>query len=474
MINPVREEARDIPVLAEVDVLVAGGGVAGCAAAVSAAKTGARTILLERNGCLGGVATASYMANIGNRMFIHNGKQVVRGFTKDLTDRMVEAGAASPDWGNPIVSGCVIDSERLKVVLIEMLQEAGVEVLCHALAARPLVEKGSVTGVFIESKSGRHFIRAGAVVDATGEADLAYQAGAETVYTGGSASTLFKMGNVDADKFIHFAAGDPDGFPRKKDRVRDAGTFVDLWENRGILFFPHGGGKFWKWLQEKGGLDRERDMAYNLDALGMYALKGTNTIVINSNFYRVEDLDIRSLSQKELHAQRMSYYVGDYLIKNVPGFENSHLVSLGVDLGIRTSRRIEGRATLEFEDRETVHKTSRHNDDLIGCVPVLDSKWSLGTAWSNFVCDIPFGILVPKGVDGLLNASGKSVSTKTPGFVRGMSGCMMCGQAAGVSSALSANSGVPPADVPIRDIQKVLLEQDVYLGGKDRLRELGL
>ena len=128
----IHEPATNVPVLADTDVLVAGGGVAGCAAAYAAARAGAATILVERNGCLGGVATATYMANIGNRMMTGDGRRVIRGFAAEVIDRMVACGAASALWEDPLVSGCVIDSERLKVVLIEMLQEAGVRVFTHA------------------------------------------------------------------------------------------------------------------------------------------------------------------------------------------------------------------------------------------------------------------------------------------------------------------------------------------------------
>ncbi|NIR00587.1 MAG: FAD-dependent oxidoreductase, partial [Gemmatimonadales bacterium] len=163
-----REETREIPVLDEVDVLVAGGGVAGCAAAVSAARAGARTLLLERNGCLGGVATASLMANIGNSYLLAGGDQIIHGFSAELVDRLVQAGAASPHWRHRDVPGVVLDSERLKVVLADILQEAGVEVLTHALAARPVTEGPAVRGLFFESKSGRQALRARAVIDATG------------------------------------------------------------------------------------------------------------------------------------------------------------------------------------------------------------------------------------------------------------------------------------------------------------------
>ena len=277
----VYEPARSIPVLDEADVAVVGGGVAGCAAAWAAAAAGAKTVLLERNGCLGGVAAASLMENIGNMFLTASGRQIIAGFAGKLVDRLVEAGAASPHWKSREVPGVVIDSERLKVVLIEMLQEQGVRIFTHALGARPVMEGGQVAGVFAESKSGRQAVLAKATVDASGEADIAWQAGARMKYRAGTASTLFKMANVDLDAFVDFLAQDPDGFPAGSDFVKDLDTFARNWRERGILFFPHGGGRNWrhvKGLVESGALPTQAGPAFNLHALGLYALRGTEEI----------------------------------------------------------------------------------------------------------------------------------------------------------------------------------------------------
>jgi hypothetical protein len=460
-------------VLEEVDVLVAGGGVAGCAAAVSAARAGAGTMLLERNGCLGGVATASYMASIGNRYLLAGGRRVIHGFAGEFVDRLVAAGAASDKWEHRDVPGCCFDSERLKVVLIDWLAEAGVETLSHALAARPIVEDGTLRGVFIESKSGRQAVLAKAVVDATGEADLAAQAGAETHMPGGTASVLFKIANVDLDAFVDFLLEDPDGFPARMDTVKDAETFGRNWKQRGILFFPHGGGHRWRWLQQLGGLDDRRGPAFSLQALGMYAVAGRGTVVINSNFYRIEDLDVRNLSRFELHAQQMCRHVGEYLIDNVPGFAGGHVVSMGTDLGVRTSRVIRGRSILAADQLKDPPEPFLA-DDVAGVTPAQDTQMAGGEFYKDFTTDIPFGIAVPTAPANLLVGSAKSVSTDPAGLIRGMTGCMVCGQAAGVASALAARKGVASGAVPIREIQAALLEQGAYLGDEERLKSLGL
>jgi hypothetical protein len=205
----------------------------------------------------------------------------------------------------------------------------------------------------------------------------------------------------------------------------------------------------------------------------MYALRRTGFVVINSNFYNIRDLDVRHLSEFELHSQKMCYLVADLLRRIVPGFERAYVAHVGVDLGVRTSRLVHARHAFDGKDLGVAGKTTRF-EDVIAVHPVHDSAWSGGQPFSDATCDVPFGVTVPIGCRGLLNASGKSVHTRPKGVLRSMVGCMGLGQAAGVASALAAKRGTDAADVPIRDIQRELLRQGAWLGDADRLRELGL
>ena len=482
----VREEAREVPVLDEVDVLVAGGGISGCTAALAAARAGAKTVLLERNGCLGGVATATLMASIGNFMVLSSGEQVVRGIGGEIVERLVGLGAASRTWRR--CKAIPLDSERLKVVLIEMLEEAGVAVLTHALAVRPIQEGDAVRGCFFESKSGRQAILAKNTVDATGDLDLVAQTGAQVITHRGNASLLFKMTGCDLDRFVAFLGEDPEGFPDGVDRVKDYAEFARTWHEDGVLLFPHYGGKKWRFMREaveRGDFHPKVPPAFNLDVLGMYALRANNHIVINSTYYIFEvapnaaGLDIRDLSHYETHAQRMCYYVGDFLRRKVPGFEGARVEQLGVDLGLRGARRLVGRFTLEERHIRGEGDAVRF-DDVIGTWPVRrQSKegGEVGTpVFADETFDVPFGILVPRGATHVLSGSGRSVSTGGghKRLVRGMSGCMIVGQAAGVAAALGARNDCSAGEVAVRDIQRELLRQGVRLGPPERLNELGL
>lgn len=475
MSKTVDEAARSIPVLEETDVLVAGGGVAGCAAAWAAATAGAGTILLERNGCLGGVATATGMANIGNLMMSADDTLIVRGFAEKLIERLIAVSAASRGWASREVPGCCVDTERMKAVLIEMVQEAGVTILSHALGARPIMNGTRVEGAFIESKSGRQAILAGATVDTTGEADLAYQAGSEIVNSNGTASILFKLAGVDVDRFVDLCAEDPEGFPHPADFVWDCDTFVRNWRDRGVLFFPHGGGDRWPFMRkivDEGRFEPNIPPAGRLSAFGLYGIGGNGFVTVNANFYPIEDLDIRKLSEYEVHAQRMCYHTAEMMIREIPGFENAVVAAVGTDLGVRTSRRIVGRETMTAADLYDTDG-STHVGSVIGTKPVRITPAD-GQFVSSDTGDVPFGVTVPQGCENLLVGSAKSISTDPPGMIRSMAGCMVCGQADGVAAAIAAKTGVNAEDAPIAEIQKTLLDQGAYLGPDERLNELGL
>jgi hypothetical protein len=369
----------------------------------------------------------------------------------------------------------VIDSEQLKVLLIEMLQEAGVKVLTHALAARPIMGETTVDGAFIETKTGRHAVLADVVVDTTGEADLAVQSGCPIRWSGGSASVEFKMGRVDLNALYEHFREHPDTFPVGRDMVKGFAEFERNWVERGILFFPHGGGKEWDIFQraiERGEYEREKGILYSLDAAGLYGLRGQDTVIVNSNFWEVDSLAPEDVSRAELAAQAVCPYIAEFFREHVPGFERGYIVQIASDMGIRTSRGIEGTATLTsghvYSDRPVRFA------DTVGCAPAQSRYVETGQFFHSHTFDIPYGILVPKEVDDLLVGSGKSVSCEPQGLVRGMSTCMLVGQAAGTAAALCAREGVAPRRLSTKQLQRTLMEQDAYLGSDERLAELGL
>ncbi len=500
----VTEPAQEIDVLDTVDVLVAGGGVAGCAAAVASARAGAKTLLVERSGALGGIAAANLVPNIDNHFFNAEGCQRIHGLAREVVERLVACGGAVEQWDRPDAK-IVYDEQRLKIVLIEMLEEAGAAVLNHVVVCRPIMEDQSVKGVFVETKMGRRAILAGAVVDATGEADVAYQTGCPMRWNEGTASLVFKMGNVDIDAFYQYFREHPEEFPARLDGVRGFDEFEKNWLEYGNLYFPHTGGRHLPFLQEairRGDFDRRKGDVFGLDMFCLIGLKGLGTVTVNSMIWRVKSLDAPDLSRGAQQEQKACFYVADFFRAHVPGFQAARIIQISEHMGIRTSRGIVGEATLTARDVATWGGV--RFDDVIGCrsaqpyllsrfeaSPVTDHPYDhdagvVGRSPAQApeeqgylghlpdTVDIPYGVMLPKGVDRLLVASGKSVSCVPQVLLRFQSTGMILGQAAGAAAALAATRGAIPRTLPVRDLQASLLDQGAFLGSEERLRQLGL
>lgn len=462
----VREPGRQTPIGYEADVVVVGAGVTGVVAAVASAREGARTLLIERSGMLGGVATSGLMTNIGNLYVAENGRTVVRGIPREVILRLVDAGGTMPDWENTELPGIVLEGDRLQLVFLDMVEEAGVELLLHALTVGLVQEGGTATGVIIESPSGREAVLGKCLIDATGDADLAAWAGAPFQQTAYSGSLEFLMANVDLDKTLDFIREHKDGFPAGRDMTRNFETFERNWVERGFWFFPHGGGESFPPIQElikQGKYASKNGDWFSLDAFGMYGLRGRGTVLINSNFRRISAMDVRQFTQAETGSRRMAFKAAEFLRDCIPGFEKGYIVHLASEWGQRRTRWIVGKVTQTEADRTSGRKW----EDVIGRSPL---RWATDEPYDY---EIPYGVMVPQKAEGFLVASGKSVSTDTPAL-RGMSRCMTPGQGAGLGAAVAAKEGITPGEVNITEVQRRLLAQGAYLGERERLQELGL
>jgi hypothetical protein len=466
------EPARETPIRYACDVLVAGGGLSGVCAAVSAARAGARVLLIEQTQMLGGVATAGLMASFTNRFIASDGTQVVRGIAGEVIDRLVEAGGARPNWRRPEVPQLPLDPELLQLVLIRLLRDAGVEVILGTMAVSAPRGDDEVV-VAVENRAGRQAIRAKAVVDATGEATMAaFMGGCHAETPAASASLEFRMAGVDLAALFDYFRRHPDDFATDHDQVTAFEDFERNWTELGILHLPHGGGRLIRPLQDaiaEGRYARERGLAHGLDALGVYANANTDTIIVNSNFYTIDGVDPIQISRAVLDARERCFETGQLLKEALPGFEQAYVVQTAPELGVRISRWIEGETTLtraaletgqEFDDVIAMQRRVQALEHADGSVPG--------------VSEMPCGILIPRGVTRLVVASGKTASTEPRGLLRGQVACMALGHAAGVAAALAAQGDTPPSQVPPQRIQRELLRQGAYLGSGARLRELGL
>lgn len=501
----ITEPAKEIPVYKDVDVLVVGGGLAGCTAAIAAAQAGARTLLIERNGCLGGVLTSNIIPNILNNHVDSDNRHLICGVPKQIMDRLGQCGGCIKDWDKPMAK-LVIDEQKLKVVLIDLLAEAGVEVLTHVLAARPILEqtdeRAFVRGVFFETKVGRQAIMAKVTIDCSGEADILSQTGCPMRLTSGSASLAFKMSNVSGDDFCSYFEKHPEEFPKNHDGIRDFSDFKRNWEQYGDFYFPHRGGREIPFVQqdiEKGDYSKTYGKVFGLDMMCLIGMKALGDISVNSMLWRLPTLEPQNIAEADLQSQKAVYFIADYMQRRMPGFDKAHVSQISQDMGIRVSRAIEGEKTLEIEQVTSLvpvycddviavrsakpwsddgMKDHPFDDDKNGAVASQSTKGETtedgGTFQYFHTVDISYGILLPKNIENILSGSGKTLSSRPQTTMRCGTNSMRPAQGAGVAAAVAALSGSTTHTVDIRKVQQELLRQGVFLGDEARLKELGL
>jgi len=451
------EAARQIPIYDEVDVVVAGAGLAGCCAALKAARDGAKVILIEREGILGGVATAGLMTSISNFFFKKDGTQVVRGIAEEIVDCLAETGAASDKWKNVEVPCIPNNSEAMQECLFNKLVDAGVRILIHTFVADVIMEGNSAKGVIVETKMGRMAIMAEVLIDSTGDADLAYHAGAEYEYYGNdSCSTLFEMANVDLDKVMKYYEEHPDEFDENKDVSLPFEIFRKNYYERGIFHTPHGGGKKLSIIQDaikEGKWWHAKGTATKLDHFGLYATRGTGRLLVNSHFSYVSTLsDVEAHSFAELESRSFCIQLSKLLIERMPGCENAYLSRISTTMGVRLTRNIIGDVYLTMDDV----KANKKFDNVIFRTPILYKKWvddqDLGLRLQNEAIGIPIEVLIPRNIDNIVIGTGKCISADRQSrqeFLRSQQNTMLFGIAAGkiAAEAVRQNSSVKSMDI---------------------------
>ncbi|MGD8240705.1 MAG: FAD-dependent oxidoreductase, partial [Armatimonadota bacterium] len=388
------------------DVIVCGGGPAGIAAAVGAARLGASTLLIERYGFLGGMATAGV---VHPWMTFHaEDKQLIAGVLQDIIDRLKERGAykVSSHFGN--VHHC-FDPEELKQVELELVLDAGVRLLLHTLIVDTIREGDCVRGVATESKSGREEHRGAIIIDATGDGDMAAGGGAE--YEKGRAEdglmqpmTLqFRMGGVDVRRMP------------SREEIND--IYVAA--------------------KERGEIDNPRENLLWFDT--------TYEDQIHFNTTRVTHVDGTSgddLTRAEIESRRQTWEVVRLLQQHVPGFERAYLLWTAPQVGVRETRRIMGDYVLTEDDVLAARKFP--DAVTLGSYDIdIHNPAGTGTIIKSLPTGdyygIPYRCLLPRGLEGLLVA-GRPISTthEAHSSVRIQAICSGTGHAAGIAAALAA------------------------------------
>ncbi|MBN2205624.1 MAG: FAD-dependent oxidoreductase [Thermoleophilia bacterium] len=448
----IAEPARSIPVLAETEVLVVGSGPGGLAAAIAAAREGARTILLDRYGCFGGLITQAGVETIA--WYRHDHTVDTEGIGIEFERRAAAMGATQPES-----QSCseALDTELFKHVADELVREAGVEPLLHCLAVAPLVDDGLVTGVVTESKSGRQAILACRVIDATGDADLAARAGAPCRATPAAermgVSIVFSCVGVDRQRFLEYITEQAPTYGDWRRRWK-----VETTGKEDALFSPY--------LQEP--FDRARESGLiPADVRGLGGTWGRLTAAGEAtclNMVYIADCDctdVRDLTRAEMEGRRRALMALEALRRFAPGFEAARLRDFGMAVGGRDSRKIAGRHELTAAE---VTGEARFADS-IGIFPeFIDGYGLLVLPTTGRYFQVPYGILVPRDVDNLLVAGRCVAGDKVAhAATRSQVCCAVTGQAAGVAAAVSLRDGVTTGGVDVARVQTALRRQGVRL-----------
>ena len=474
MKTTVQEKLRDLHVSYDVDVVVAGGGLSGFAAAMGAARGGADVLLLDMHNAPGGMATFQGIAGFSQHFCGPGGKLLVRGVFAEMFERYARAEGLAWDWSEYCRDATgktwlCYDPELLKLVLTEMLEEAGVKVLFNTWVSRGWGDNGIAEGVIYENKQGRQVAMGKCIVDSTGDADVAASLGVPmTQKPDKHDSFLFRVGNVDLGRLIDYLLANPGdiGVGGPVEMAAWKKRLKSEWDKYGCFSLPDMPGSTLRNLvtraRSEGKFERTFMGAELLDRLGLQGQRKSGIVQINTGVFKsLDNLNADVLTQTQIRGRKLAYYVLRNLLRPfVPGFEKAVIISTASQLGVRSSRTIEARYHI------------RNNSDLRN-VPFEDVVALISTDQKS-ITEIPYRSLLPLRVKRLLVASGRSFPNDSTNPYRETSTCIAMGQAAGVAAAISARTGIAPDELEYLDIQKELLKQGACLGTPQRLKELML
>lgn len=417
------ENAKELPIAGEYDVIVAGSGPAGTAAAVMAGRIGAKVLIIEWNNAIGGISTSGMMSH----------------WTGSVTSPMyTEILQRSADMNEGEQKGKIqqfINPENLKTVYLDMLKDANVDVLLYTFVCGVVMEGDQLTGVITESKSGRRVFRSKVVVDGTGDGDVAAFAGVE-YYKGRESdgkmqptTLMFKVAGVDMSRAVLL------------------GSFESTYQT------------------EKGELQALAKEHIPYPAGHLLAYKSTLPGIVTCNMTNCTDIDgtkAEDLTRAEIVCRSQMPAIVKYLREFVPGFENCYIISAGSMMGVRETRHFKGVYTLNENDILTakvfddwvvrgahfnfdVHNMTGSGLDATG----VQKHWTQPKGYT-----IPYGCLVPEKINGLLlsgrNISGTHIAHSN---YRVMPICVGIGAAAGVAAATAIKKGVQVRDIKGEELQ---------------------
>ena len=469
----IMEKVMEIPFYGDYDVIVAGGGVAGFGAAVAVGKRGYRVLLIEATSALGGLATMG-LVNIP--------LDFVSGIGREMMD---ELEAVEGHWHRNT------NIEKHKLVLDRMVKKYNVDVLLVTSIVDAIMDGDTVKGVVIQTKTGRQYITAKRFIDATGDSDLAFYAGAETESgrpedgMSQACSLEFILGGVRWEDYQNSDLKKND--PRWTKLIKE-----DL--ESGLL--PYESDNHLNWITHIPGLPQHCGM----DEVSICLVHSRKCYPLDSN----------DLTRMYFEGREQATMLAEYIKKRVPGFENSFLTTTASLLGVRESRRIVGEYRLTAEDIAFCHKhddviaISNHGYDIHNFEETGNVKWApimlngeiqyvisnsggFGTTTPppdgkpvvnakgqtaefaefepNRTYDIPYRCLVPVKVENLL-AAGRNLSSDiyAQSGARLILCCLSMGEVAGVATCISLAEDITPRNIDVKKLQTELISTGCNLG----------
>jgi 2-polyprenyl-6-methoxyphenol hydroxylase-like FAD-dependent oxidoreductase len=443
------------------DVLIVGGGNAGCAAALASARHGARTLLVERYGFLGGTATA---AMVGPWMTFHSGSErIVGGIAQEIVERLVARGGSPghiADASDYVASITPFDPEIHKALLFDLMRESGVDLLLHAYFLDALLAADGVTvrGARVATVAGPRDYTATVTIDASADAFVAASAGAR-VQQGDErgrvqpASLMFRLSHVDLAATAAYVRARPDEMRTSlAPEARDAGALTAV---AGLY-------ALWNAARERGDVTVPREL------VSFFISPYPDEVTVNmTRVVDVDPLDPDDLTRAEIEARAQAMQLLAFFRRDVPGFANARIAATAAQIGVRESRRIVGAYTLTRDD---VLAARTFDDAVARSAYPIDIHNPSGSGTTTFrlppggAYEIPYRCLVPETVESLLVA-GRCISTTHEALAstRLTPTVMTLGQAAGTAAALCVRDRLLPRAVPAETLRAALIGDGVDL-----------
>lgn len=440
------------------DVAVMGGGPSGVCAAVAAARSGVRVLLVEQYGVLGGMST---MGLVAPWMTFHdrNGVQVVRGIAQEIVDRLMEKGMSPGhvrDTMGETWSVTPFDNEGLKFILAQMCRQAGVDVLFHTFAYACDCSERRIHTVRAVNKSGVVAIHASVFIDGSGDGDLfarcgcSFALGREGDHLTMPCTTNFSMDNVDFETVRQFMLAHPEDFHDK--------TILSLLSDGQLPYSISGFFQEWKRGCQELGLDIQRERI-----LFFRGVRDDIATVNTTRLCMVDATDADSMSQAELALREQVYQVAQLLHDYVPGFENARIHAIAPVVGIREGRRLVGEYVITGDD---LRAERRFPDEIAVYGYPIDQHEPDGAGFiqsSVGAYGIPYRSLIPREMDNLL-VTGRCISCdrEAQSSLRTTPGVMAIGEGAGVAAAMLARQNLPAMALDTAALKAELVRRGMY------------